>query len=190
VRSAAAAAARVSEPEEAAAAASAAATEARRACADAVIRRVLDALEAAQRERLVHCDVRPDNIVVAGGAPLLADWGCACAAGTHIQGRGVAAFASTRVFVGTGVAATSSVDAAAALYTWLAIACGDGCVPPWMCRGNSVERLLAERRRWLEDAAADGDARVAAVVHAVGELDAARGGGLDALAVARQSLAP
>ena len=73
------------------AAALASAASARRACARAVALRMLAALEAAHAAGIIHCDVRPSNVVVAaGGAALLVDWGSSCACGTEVRGRGVA----------------------------------------------------------------------------------------------------
>ena len=76
-----------------------AADAARIECADAVVLRVLDALEAAQGVGLVHCDVRPANIVIADGAARLVNWGASCHEGLS-SSVGVAAFTESRVYWG------------------------------------------------------------------------------------------
>jgi len=184
-------AARVAEAARAAgeggaAAAAAAAAAARLACADAVVRRLLDALAAAGRAGLVHCDVRPSNVVVAEGGAALVDWGISRAAGARLKGCGVAAFADARVFQsGAGVAAAPAVDALAALFTWLAVAFGDGCAAPWgQTRG--LEDVFRERVRWVREAA-EGGGRAAAVAAGIAALSEREAAG-DAVDVARACL--
>jgi hypothetical protein len=140
---------------------------ARRAAASAVVVRVLGALEAAAAAGIVHCDVRPANIVVVGDAATLVDWGCSCACGAEARGRGVAAFADARVFgaATTHFAARSAQDVAGALLTWAAVACDAGCDAPWLARraaapaggGSTVADMLANREAWLATAAERGD---------------------------------
>lgn len=91
---------------------------ARVAAADAVARRVLDALAAAHALEWIHCDVRPANIVVvADGHAMLIDWGLATRAGQRLEPRSVAAYSDTRLFVGGGApTATASTDALATLF--------------------------------------------------------------------------
>ena len=157
--------------EAAAAAAANAAAAARLECADATLLRVLDALIAAEQKGLVHCDVRPSNIVVecdaggggdgggGGGAegaaqPLLADWGSVCSARKRIVRRGVAAFADRRIFTVAGLPARSHIDALGALFTWLAIACSDACTAPWIAYEEAAageEQLFIARGRWLAE---------------------------------------
>jgi len=175
---AAAAAAAVRGGAEAAAAVAAA----RRECATAVVLRVLDAVAAAHGKGWVHCDVRPSNIVVAPGAggALLVDWGAACKRG-DLNSRGVAAFADPRVLRERGVAANPHIDALAALFTWLAIAFGDGCAAPWLYeRQFCEEAALGEARRgWIEQ-------HWAPFSEAVAELEAMDGRSRsDAVALAR-----
>jgi hypothetical protein len=182
-------------------AAAAAAGAARRACADVATRRILGALAAAHAAGYVHCDVRPGNAVVAGDgdAVVLVDWGLACRVGARVARRGVAAFAHARVFA-AGVLAAPAVDAVAALYTWLAIACGDGGAPPWARAGMCDEAVALARQHWVEDACAAGDARVAKVALCAAKLESlplggdapapagAEGGAQDALELARAAL--
>jgi len=162
--------------------AAAAAAAERLACADAVVRRLLDALSAAGLAGLVHCDVRPSNIVVADGGAVLVDWGISRAVGTRLRGSGVAAFADARIFSG-GVDASPSVDALAALYTWLAVAHGDGCAAPWGEAGEHGD-LFRARARWVKKAAAGGG-RAAAVAHGITGLSTRAAAVADAVAVAR-----
>lgn len=136
--------------------AAAAAAAQRIKCADAVALRLLDALGAAHAAGWVHCDVRPSNIVVAEGSAVLVDWGCArkVDSSPHLKNHGVAAFADSRIFTGgCGVAVAPAVDVVAMLYTWLAIAHGDGCVAPW---GETGEHslLFCERTRCVAALAA------------------------------------
>ena len=182
----------------AAAAVAAAAAAARIAAADAIVHRVLDALDAAHAAGWVHCDVRPSNVVVAAphGACLV-DWGAAHTPGAALSYRGVAAFADERIFSARGVAARPHVDALAALYTWLAVALGRRCTAPWLVpddgeRIDSDEALFMARSSWLRarrnDDCAEG-ARVAAAVRAAHYLERLDGRSAeDALALARRAL--
>jgi len=130
----------------------AAASAARVQCADEVVLRVLRALEAARAQRLVHCDVRPSNIVVAAAdAACLVDWGIARKEGVLLKSCGVAAYADRRIFSDHGVAARPCFDVLAALFTWLAIACGEGCAAPWAGEAASAEgdEIFAARTQWI-----------------------------------------
>ena len=129
--------------------AAAAASEARIACADAVVLRVLAALEAAHTVGRIHCDVRPSNIVVANGAAALIDWGIAVKEGVAIKGRGVVAYADARIFT-AGICARPHLDAVAALYTWLSISCGHNCEAPWNASAASVDSVFSSRSRFIE----------------------------------------
>ena len=142
------------------------AREARRAAASAIILRVLEALEAAAAAGVVHCDVRPANIVVVGDAAALVDWGCSCAPGEQARGRGVAAFSDARVFAHgqASFPARPAQDVAGALFSWLAIACDAGCAAPWQAPTHAppevrstVHDVLARRAAWLAAAAERGD---------------------------------
>jgi serine/threonine protein kinase len=144
----------------------------RLSCADIVLHRVISALRAAHGARLVHCDVRPSNIIVSQHGAVLVDWGLAHSFGARLVDCGVAAFADQRIFQG-GVAAHPAMDAVAALYTWLAIAFGGDCWAPWATRENPASLFLA-RERFIEQLA-EGNARVARVAEAIAKLsDAAR----------------
>ena len=157
--------------ERAAAAPRQARAAARRAAASAVVSRLLDAIAAAAAAGIVHCDVRPANIVVVGGAAMLVDWGCSCARGAEGRGRGVAAFADSRVFspdTASSFAARPAQDVAGALLTWVAVACDAGCSAPWLAPraaaptgggggSSTVADMLARREAWLAAAAERGD---------------------------------
>ena len=147
-------------------ASSAAAAAKRLACADSVVHSVLSALEAAGHASLVHADVRPSNIVFAEKA-VLVDWGLSRKVGARLKGCGVAAFADARIFL-TGVSASPAVDVLAVLYTWLAIAFGDGCAAPWGEIGE-LGALFESRTRWISATAAH-DARVDAVAGCIAAL--------------------
>lgn len=148
--------------------AAAAAREARRRLADATARDVLAALQAAHERRIVHCDVRPQNVVWAGGRAVLVDWGVARRVGDEVAGVGVEAYALARVFAASldprrggsaqqgasgrapagdaTVRAGRHVDLAAVAYLWLSIAFG----------GNSSPAADAEQREDEEEEEAGG----------------------------------
>ena len=151
--------------------ATSAAAAARIECADAVVLRVLDTLKAARDEGLVHCDVRPSNIVVVGDAAMLVDWGVSCSRGARLKSRGVAAFADRRIFDRDGTVAQTSLDVTAALFTWLAIAFGCGCDAPWGTI-TTPENLFLARTRWLNNIC-EGTSRPARIAQAVRALEGA-----------------
>jgi polyhydroxyalkanoate synthase len=100
----------------------------RRAFADEVLSGVHAALRAAHGTRLVHCDVRPANCVIAGGAPLLLDWG---APGPLEQGFGLTDYIAGRLERALGAA----------------VAAGGG--PPVVlgyCMGGLLALALTQRR--------------------------------------------
>jgi hypothetical protein len=140
----------------------------RRAFADEVLNGVHAALRAAHAARLVHCDVRPHNVVFADGAPLLLDWGLARAVGVDGAHLGDEMFALDAVFLRNNYAACAWQDLASAALLWVAVAYGDGdgCNAPWR-RRSDVDDTLEGRRTWLREAADTGDAAVAAVVERV-----------------------
>jgi hypothetical protein len=148
-----------------------------------VVLRILQALVAGASAGLVHCDVRPSNMVWAGGGAVLVDWGSSVPLGAGARGRGVAAFADARVFAGGAFKARPAQDAAGALYTWLAIAFDAGCAAPWGAEGGALRAL------WIREMAAL-DARAAAVAAALALAEAAAEGGDAgaALASARRAL--
>ena len=152
-----------------------AAAAARVAAADCILPRILSALEAAHAAQLIHCDVRPSNMIVARGGAVLVDWGTVRATGEPLRWRGVAAFSDARVFSERGTTASPHIDALGALFSWLAIALGHNCVPPWLTRVriDSEEYGFIVRADWLKEHLDVGvaGARVAAVARAVRELE-------------------
>jgi hypothetical protein len=170
------------------AAASAAVARERLACALSVVPRVLDALEAAHFAGVVHCDVRPSNVVVVGDEAVLVDWGSSCAPGTNVRRVGVAAYADERVFLQGSYLSRPAQDAAGALFTFLAIAFGPDCGAPWFTNGaRSDDEVFAERSRWLQGRAAS-EAGVSRVLEALTALRLDRGGGSGACETARAAL--
>jgi serine/threonine protein kinase len=168
-----------------------------RAIASAIVLRALEALAAAHAAGYVHCDVRPHNIVVVNSAAMLIDWGLARKLGARFPPRSVTAFSDERLFIRPPVAnktpprplATPSVDALAALYTWLAIAHGSrGAGAPWL---PPVEldsgHIFNERRAWIAHRATvdTHDARIARAIAAI----EASSSDFDALAAARAAVA-
>ena len=126
---------------------------ARRAFADAVAADVLAALRHAHGCGVVHCDVRPENIVWTDGRAVLVDWGLACNSGTRLRCWGTRAFADDRIFVSDkGLCASRQVDVVALVYTWLAIVHGHRgtCRPPWLREaGAEAADLFTARDKWL-----------------------------------------
>ena len=151
------------------AAMAAAAAAARRADASAVVLRIFDALDAAHAAGIIHCDVRPSNVVIArDGRALLIDFGLSRAPGADAHSVGVAAYADARVFWQGSFVARRAQDAAGALYTWLSAAFGAGGVAPWLAtrHARSDIEMLDDRDEWLVELAARdaGVARVAAAL--------------------------
>jgi serine/threonine protein kinase len=137
----------------------------RRAFADEVLSGVHVALRAAHAARLIHCDVRPSNVAVADGAPLLLDWGLVRAQGADACGYGDALFALDPVFLQASYAACAWQDLASAALLWVAIVYGDGdsCAAPWRAHSDAG-RTLKERHKWLRAAADKGDAGLSSVL--------------------------
>jgi hypothetical protein len=135
----------------------------RRAFADEVLAGVHVALRAAHAAGVVHCDVRPTNCVVAGGAPLLLDWGLCRAAGADAAWCGDALFTLDAVFRQQSYAACAWQDLAAAALLWVAVAygAGDTCSAPWPSHSHA-DRTLEARGKWLRAAADAGDASLRA----------------------------
>ncbi len=165
------------------AAAEAAAARERLACADAVLPRLLRALAAAHAAGWVHCDVRPSNIVVTPAGAMLVDWGAAACAGEgEAARRGVPAYSACALNRGRLPLAQPAIDAAGALFTWLAVAFGRGCVAPWLLpRCQTDFDALDARDLWVA-ALAETDARVDRVYLALEDLEDALKGD-DGLAV-------
>jgi serine/threonine protein kinase len=147
----------------------AAATAARRADASTVVLRIFDALDAAHAAGVIHCDVRPSNVVIArDGRALLIDFGSSRAPGADARAVGVAAYADARIFCQGSFVARRAQDVAGALYTWLAAAFGAEGVAPWLTTQHerSDLEMLDDRAEWLVEIAARdaGVARVAAAL--------------------------
>jgi hypothetical protein len=139
----------------------------RAACASAVALRVLDALQAACAASLVHCDVRPSNIVVVRDkGAMLVDWGISRAAGDEAQGCGVAAYADRRVFELDAYRAHAAQDVIGALLTWLCVAHSEQCEAPWGASSGALEDFFDARAAWMEQRSGE-DAAVARVVKAL-----------------------
>jgi hypothetical protein len=156
----------------------AAASAHRRAVATAVITRVLETLRCAHDAGLMHCDVRPSNVVIFKERAVLVDWGLSCAASTAISCRGVAAFSDERVFQQGSYSARPAADIAGALFSWLAIVFDGACGAPWIVPPFAATdaEMFEDRRDWL-GARSGSDVRVGRIVSALSDLD--RAGGID-----------
>lgn len=125
---------------------------ARRAFADAVVSGVLRGLCAAHDARIVHCDVRPSNVVflaepLPSGAGLLVDYGLSRPNGRDCAGCGVRNYAADVVFSTDSCPAAPELDLVAVAYTWLSCVYGDAaCRAPWHVLDQSPST-------WLQDAA-------------------------------------
>jgi hypothetical protein len=152
-------------------------TSARCALADRVVAGVLGVLKLAHERDIIHCDVRPANIVVVGGDSdgdvggsgsggaggggrgaeggglrfLLIDWGACIDAGTNTAGRGVPAFAPSEVYTQHTYEARPALDLTALAHTWLAIAYGThDASAPWSTAAlEPPEQTHKRRKRWL-----------------------------------------
>jgi len=172
--------------------AAAAADRARRESADAVLLRLLDALEAAHAAGWVHCDVRPPNVAVVDGCAMLVDWGSAARRSTPARGRGVPAFADERSFSQWSFAARPSQDALGALLLWLAVSHGAACAAPWLdAAGAGVDdaAVFFARATWVDQRVrAGGDAAVCLVAAATQILARATPAAAGVLAIAREAI--
>ena len=150
----------------------------RRAFAAGVLASVQRALQAAHAADIVHCDVRPQNVVAVNGATdgaaVLVDWGLARERGNGAAGVGVAAYAASRVFLEASCAATESLDLFGAALLWVCIVYGDRCEAPWASPRLSDEAVTQARDQWLHRHAKT-DAAVAAVRDRLKELSEIRG---------------
>jgi hypothetical protein len=127
--------------------------DARVALANKVVRAVLVTLRVAHERGLIHCDVRPANIVIDGhGEVYLVDWGVSREHGTPAASIGVRAYAVPGVFDNSEskYAASAAMDVYGALCTWIAIVHGGPAVEvPWITApAKSVE---SARATWLGD---------------------------------------
>ena len=117
----------------------------RRAFADSVLRGVLRGLWAAHELGLVHCDVRPSNVVLcADNTAMLVDYGL-CRKEREAGGRvGVRSFAADCVWEQGSCGARGGLDLVAAGHSWLSLAYGSGAgaAPPWLARRQSAHQWL------------------------------------------------
>jgi len=135
----------------------AAVSPARREFADRVMNGVLRGLRAAHGAGLVHCDVRPANVVLcADGAAMLVDYGLSRAKGQPGVRLGVRGFTADCVWQQDTCAARAALDLVAAALTWLCLTYGSGAgVAPWLARRVSVDA-------WLRNSAATAGSEEAA----------------------------
>jgi hypothetical protein len=143
---------------------------ARAACASAVTRRILDALKIAHDASLVHCDVRPSNIVVVHEGAMLVDWGISRSIDDEASGCGVAAYADKRVFLQGTYQARPVQDVIGALLTWLCVAHSELCDAPWRVTGATPEAVFEARAAWIAQRSKE-DAAVARVAAALSEAE-------------------
>ncbi len=139
-----------------------------------MVLRLLCALEAAHAASLVHCDVRPSNVVVVRGNAMLVDWGISRASGEEARGCGVAAYADRRVFEQGEYKARPAQDVIGALLTWLCVAHSEQCDAPWPTNG-ALHSMLDGRAAWLERRSGE-DATVARVAAALRSAEKWRSG--------------
>jgi hypothetical protein len=108
------------------------------------------------------------------------DWGAAARVGPGSEARrGVPAYSASALVAAAKLPpAHPAIDAAGALYTWLALAYGRGCVAPWLRSPApaSDKAMLEARQEWVVELAGAAP-RVARVEAALGALDGALGGG-------------
>jgi hypothetical protein len=128
----------------------------RRAFADSVLCGVLRGLRAAHEVGLVHCDVRPSNVVLcADNTALLVDYGLCRKENEAASRVGVRCFAAECVWEQGSCSARGGLDLVAAGHSWLSLAYGSGAgaAPPWLARRQSALewlRLQASRAQGEE----------------------------------------
>jgi serine/threonine protein kinase len=133
---------------------------------------VLEALEAAHANSIIHCDVRPSNIVVSGtGKGVLIDWGTSRSVSKECGGCGVAAYADERVYMQGTYTARPAQDLSALLYTWLSVAHTHSCSTPWLAGALSDASMFDNRKDWVNALSKDnaGVKRVADLLSELGE---------------------
>ncbi len=119
--------------------------------ANMVVGAVLDTLRVVHAEGIVHCDVRPANIVLADGIAYLVDWGASRKCGEKAAHHGVPAYAAPGVFTEADYRAGAAMDVCGALCTWIAIVHGGAAVEvPWIVAATP-EAADAARTEWLRD---------------------------------------
>jgi serine/threonine protein kinase len=132
--------------------------------ADSIVSDVVAALALAHNLKIIHCDVRPSNIVIVNSEDdasenaaatttdqpraMLVDWGVSCTQGAKCAGVGVAAFVADWAFA-SGSKAHVAQDYVAAAYVWLCIALGEGSAP-WLSGAlHTVADVQSQRTTWL-----------------------------------------
>jgi hypothetical protein len=126
--------------------------------ANVVVGAVLRTLEVAHAAGIIHCDVRPANIVLVidprsrAVTAYLVDWGLSHNAGDNAVHHGVPAYAAPGVFSNaSSYDARPAMDVCGALCTWIAIVHGGASVEvPWLIA--TADGMIAEvRRQWLDE---------------------------------------
>jgi hypothetical protein len=125
--------------------------DARRRLADVVVVGILRALHATHAAGLVHCDVRPSNVIIlpastAGteAVAMLVDYGLCRAAREAWPRLGDRSFAAARTCDQSRCPSAAGLDLFSAALTWLALARGGGgsASAPWGSRGDNVHNWL------------------------------------------------
>jgi hypothetical protein len=128
--------------------------QARIALANKVVNAVLAILRLAHTRGIIHCDVRPANIVLTRDGDswkvYLVDWGVCRDCGESARGIGVPAYAAPGVFAGAAYSASPAMDVCGALCTWIAIVHGGAAVEvPWITT-SSDSVVDGARTEWLD----------------------------------------
>jgi hypothetical protein len=142
----------------------------RERCASEVVTRILVALQAAHANPLniVHCDVRPSNIIIAEEGAVLIDWGHSRNIGDDAIHSGVVAYSDARMHTNVSTyAARPDGDLFGLIYTWFSIACNSACEAPWLCKKGLRDdnSILDARYEWIS-ARESGNSRVNKMVKA------------------------
>jgi hypothetical protein len=121
----------------------------RRNLADVVVVGILRGLRATHGAGLVHCDVRPTNVIIvpdASGASgaMLVDYGMCRKKNAAWPRLGDRSFAALHASSRDNCAATAGLDLFSAALVWLAVAYGSGgsISTPWGALGNNVHNWL------------------------------------------------
>ena len=124
---------------------------ARRRLADVAVAGILRGLHATHAAGRVHCDVRPNNVIIvpaaaAGGvdSAMLVDYGLCRLAREAWPSLGDRSFAAARTYAPGGCPAAAGLDLFSAALTWLALARGGGgsVAAPWGSLGDKVDTWL------------------------------------------------